>query len=81
MLSDISGPTKSSTPSNANNFKQNASVTHCNKEVLAQSAKAAGIKIVTKFDIKDVAAPKAEPPWEQVRMLKRAFTETFVLMG
>ena len=45
--------------------------------MVTKSAKEAGIKIVTKFDIKDAAVLKVELPWEQVRMLKRAFTETF----
>ena len=42
-----------------------------------KSAKEAGIKIVTRFDTEDAAALKAELPWEQIRMLKRDFTETF----
>ena len=41
--------------------------------MLMESAKEAGIKLVTKFNMKDVAALKAELPWDQVRMLKRSF--------
>ena len=76
VMSDVSGPVKNSDPLNADNIKQNAFVIKCNKEVFMKSAKEAGIKIVAKFDIKDAAALKAEP-WEQVRMIKKAFTETF----
>ena len=43
------------------------------------SLQEAGIKLVTKFKMKDVAALKAELPWEQVRMLKRAFSDAFGL--
>ena len=43
------------------------------------SLQEAGIKLVTKFKIKDVAALKAELPWEQVRMLKWAFSDAFGL--
>ena len=42
-----------------------------------ESAKEAGIKLVIKFNIKDVAALKAELLCEQVRMLKRAFSDAF----
>ena len=51
-MSDISGSVKNSDPLNADNIKQNASVIKPPKE--------AGIKIVTKFDIIDAAALKAE---------------------
>ena len=56
---------------------QQVSLINHNKGFFVQSAKEAGIKIFTKFDIKDVAALKAELPWEQVQMLKRAFGESF----
>ena len=76
VLSDISGPTKNhSLPSGK--VTQNASLINRNREMFVESAKEAGIKLVSKFDIKDVAALKAELPWEQIRMLKRAFNETF----
>ena len=76
VLSDISGPTKNhSLPSDK--VTQNASLINRNREMFVESAKEAGIKLVSKFDIKDVAALKAELPWEQIRMLKRAFDETF----
>ena len=84
VLSDISRPTKNhSLPSDkvtqnqSSDILQNASLINHNKEMFVESAKEAGIKLVSKFDIKDVAALKAELPWEQIHMLKRAFNETF----
>ena len=62
-MSDVSGSVKNSDPLNADNIKQNASVIKCNKERSMKSDKGAGIKIVTKFDIKDAATHKAELPW------------------
>ena len=67
IISDVFGSVKSSNPLNA---YKNASVIKCNKEVFMKSAEEAGIKIVTKVDIKDAAALKAELPWEQVRMFR-----------
>ena len=43
-----------------------------------EAAREAGIKLVTKFAIKDLASLKAEIPMEQIRMLKRAFKDSFV---
>ena len=56
---------------------QQASLIKQNKENFVVSAKKAGLKIVSKFDIKDVAALKAEMPIAQIRLLKRAFSDSF----
>ena len=58
-MSDVFRSVKSSNPLNA---YKNASVIKCNKEVFMKYAEEAGIKIVTKVDIKDAAALKAELP-------------------
>ena len=42
-----------------------------------QSAKQAGLKVLTKFKIEDVVSLKAEMPMEHVRFLKQAFEENF----
>ena len=67
IMSDVFGSVKSSNPLNA---YKNASVIKCNKDVFMKSAEEAGIKIVTKVDIKDAAALKAELPWEQECMFR-----------
>ena len=67
IMSDVFGSVKSSNPLNA---YKNASVIKCNKEVFMKSVEEAGIKIVTKVDIKDAAALKAELPWEHIRMFR-----------
>ena len=59
IMSDVFRSVKSSNPLNA---YKNASVIKCNKEVFMKSAEEAGIKIVTKVDIKDAAAHKPELP-------------------
>ena len=78
VVADISGSSSNSSfPLNKDNLTQQASVISRNKEVFLHSAKKEGINIVTQFDLKNVAALKAELPWEQIRMLKRAFKDSF----
>ena len=78
MAADISGsPSNSSFPSNKDNLTQQAFVISRNKEVFPHSARKAGINIVTQFDLKNVAVLKAELPWEQIRMFKREFKDSF----
>ena len=43
---------------------QQASIIRRQKELFVDSAKEAGLKVVTRFSLKDVAALKAELPWE-----------------
>ena len=51
VLSDISGPAKNhSLPSDK--VTQNASLINRNREMFVESAKEAGIKLVSKFDVK-----------------------------
>ena len=77
--------TKISTGSIANRENQNSkdiitqqtSLIKQNKENFVVSARSAGLKVVSKFDIKDVAALKAKMPMAQIRLLKRAFSDTF----
>ena len=65
VLVDVSGAKwDAPTPLNPDHIMQQASLINRNKDDFVQCAKDAGIKIVTKFDIKDVAALKAELPWE-----------------
>ena len=78
VAADISGSSSNSSFAlNKDNLTQQASVISRNKEVFLHSANKAGINIVTRFDLKNVAALKAELPWEQIRMLKRAFKDSF----
>ena len=55
--------TKISRGSDANKEDQNI------KNIIVVSARKAGMKIVSKFDIKDVVALKAEMPMAQIRPL------------
>ena len=56
---------------------QQASLINKRKGMFLEAAKEAGIKLGTKFDIKDFASYKAEMLMEQIRMLKRAFKDSF----
>ena len=79
VAADISGSSSNSSfPLNKDNLTQQASVISRKKEVFLHSAKKAGINVVTQFELNNVAAFKAESlPWEQIRMLKRAFKDSF----
>ena len=70
--------TTSGKPENQDDLiKQQASLIRRNTETFLQSAKQAGLKVITKFKIEDVVSLKAEMPMEHVRFLKRAFKENF----
>ena len=56
---------------------QEASLIKRDKPLFVESARKAGINIVTRFDLKDVASFKAKLPWTQIRMMKRAFISRF----
>ena len=60
---------------------QQTSLIKRKKETFVESVRNAGINIISKFDLKNVAAIKAELPWEQVRMInepsKNPLTQTF----
>ena len=56
---------------------QQASLIRHQKDLFVKSAKEEGPKIATHFNLKDVAASKAELPCEQICLLKRAFSHTF----
>ena len=77
MLTLISTASKDQEKQFQDVITQQASLINRRKGMFLEAAKEASIKLVTKFDIKDLASLKAEMPMEQIRMLKRAFKDSF----
>ena len=80
VIEKVSGGSNGGSPGlpiDKDKIAQQASLIRQQKELFVESTKEAGLKIVTRFNLKDIAALKAELPLEQIRLLKRAFSHTF----